>query len=149
MRKFAEGIVEWKTNAALMFSASVVVCAVIMKFTGNDSIPFTVLVSLLIISAIGTFLQHLAFTDRIIKKMRYTTRMIIFFLPFLALLMANAWYFFWFPIEDTTHWLIISGIYLVVFIGGTVSFEIYFHAMGIKYDGLLGQYRKQRELEGK
>jgi len=147
MKKFMEFVVEWKSTAGLMFSGSVIVCAVIMLFFGNDSIPIIVLTSMLIISFAGTFLQHLAFTDRIIKKLPYSLRMAVFAIPFFALLAVNAWFFNWFPVAETIHWLTFTTVYLVVFIGGTISFEIYFHLMGKKYDGLLGQYRRQKEFK--
>jgi len=147
MKNFFESVLEWKTAAALFFSASVFLCAMIMLFMGEDSVPIPVLASLLIVSMGGTFLQMLAFTGRIIKKMRYTIRMIVFAVPFLALLAANAYFFRWFPVEAGVHWLLFMGIFLVTFVGGTAAFEIYFHAMGKKYDGLLGQYRRQKESE--
>jgi len=147
MKNFFNAVLEWKSAAALIFSASVIICAIIMIFLGETMISITVLASLLIVSGIGTFLQQLAFTDNIIKKMHYSLRMIVFAIPFFLLLAANAWFFQWFIADDSTLWLLFSGIYLVVFIGGTVSFEIYFHFMGKKYDGLLGQYRKQRDLD--
>jgi len=147
MKKFLEVVLAWKTAAALMFSASVVLCVVIMLFTGADAVPIPVLGSLLIVSMGGTFLQLLAFTDHIIKKMRYTVRMIVFVIPFLALLMANAYFFRWFPMEEAMYWLMFVGVFLVVFVGGSIAFEVYFYVMGKKYDGLLGQYRKQKESE--
>ncbi|MCL2564166.1 MAG: hypothetical protein FWE08_09080 [Oscillospiraceae bacterium] len=147
MKNFLEGVFAWKTAAAMMFSASVILCAVIMLFTGEDAVAIPVLASLLLVSAGGTFLQLLAFTDRIIKRMRYTARMAVFAIPFLALLAANAYFFRWFPMENTMYWLTFVGVFLLVFIGGTIAFEVYFRVMGKKYDGLLGQYRKQREAE--
>lgn len=148
MKKFWEGLMEWKTAATLMFSGSVILYAVIMFFLGESVVQISALASMLIISAIGTFLQFLAFTDRVIKKMRYTIRMVIFAVPFLALITVNAYFFNWFPL-DKAHWLTFIVIFLIVFAGMTVGFEIYYHAMGKKYDGLLGQYRKQRESEMK
>ena len=146
MKNFWEGLIEWKTNASLVFTGSVILCAIVFLFAGEESVPVNVLASLLIISAFGTFLQFLTFSDRIIKKMRYTTRMVIFAIPFFILLMSNAWLFHWFPL-DKAHWLIFTAIFLVVFAGMTFGFEIYYYAMGKKYNGLLGQYRKQKDLE--
>ncbi|MCL2588201.1 MAG: hypothetical protein FWD84_02210 [Oscillospiraceae bacterium] len=145
MKKFLEGVLAWKSAAAMMFSASVVLCALIMLFMGTYAVPIPVLASLLIISMGGTFLQFLILSDTIIKHMRYTIRMAIFKTSFLALLAANAYFFRWFPLEGAMYWLLFIGIALIVFVGGTVAFEIYFHIMGKKYDGLLGQYRKQKE----
>lgn len=148
MKNFWKGIMEWKTAASLLFTGSVVLCAVFMLIAGEDTIPIVTVVSLLIISSVGTFLQFLAFSDCIIKKMRYTFRMIVFAVPFFVLIAANAYFFYWFPM-DSSHWLIFSGIFLAVFIVMTIGFEIYFRAMGRKYDGLLGQYRKQKEMDRK
>ena len=144
MRKFWEVVMEWKTTAALVFSGSVILYMVVMFFLGQKDIPIPAVISLLIISAAGSFFQLLAFTEYFIKKMRYSLRVFVFAIPFLALLAINAWFFRWVPV-DTTHWLSFIIIFLVVFAGMTIGFEIYYHAMGKKYDGLLGQYRKQRE----
>jgi hypothetical protein len=144
MKAFWKGLIEWKTAASLLFTGSVILCGVVMFLFGADSIPLSTIVSLLIVSAVGSFMQFLAFSDRIIKKMRYTVRMIVFIVPFFALIAASAYFFRWFPL-DTGYWLTFCVIFLVVFIGMTVGFEIYFRVMGRKYDGLLGQYRKQKE----
>jgi len=145
MKNFFAGIVEWKTWAALCFSGATVIYIVIALFLGESEIAIRDIVSLLLISSAGTFIQYLAFGPRIIKHMRYTFRMIIFAVPFLALLIGTAYSFEWFPSDNRAYWLTFIGIYLVAFIGMTVSFEIYFHASGKKYDGLLGQYRKRLE----
>ena len=146
MKKFWECVLEWKTYAALLFAGSVILCVVIFVARGENSVPISVLVSLAVISSIGTLLQFIAFTGHIIKKMRYTIRMVVFLIPFFSLLAANAWVFRWFPL-DAGHWLTFCIVFLVVFAGMTAGFEIYFHAMGKKYDGLLGEYRKKKELE--
>jgi len=146
MKQFWEGLMEWKTAASLMFTGCVILCAVIVLFLGESVISISVLAALLIVCALGTFLQFFAFTDRIIKKMRYTVRMIVFAIPFFALITATAFFFRWFT-PDTANWLMFAGVILIVFIGMTVGFEIYYRAMGKKYDGLLGQYRKQRQSQ--
>ena len=145
MKRFLAFVMEWKTAAAFMFSGSVVVYGAIAFLLGENVFPLSALLSLIIMSMGGTFLQIFAFTNHFIKKMRYTLRMLIFFVPFFLLLMANAYFFAWFPIESPFNWLIFGAIFLIVFIGATASFEIYFHFMGKKYDGLLGQYRKDKE----
>ncbi|MCL2378835.1 MAG: hypothetical protein FWC77_06890 [Defluviitaleaceae bacterium] len=147
MRNFMEAVVEWKSATAMMFSASVILCAVVMLLTGETSVPIPILLYLLVITGGGMFLQMFALTDRFIRTMGYTMRMIVFVASLLGLLVVSAWLFRLFPVEGIVDWPIISGIFLVVFVGGTISFEIYYRAMGKKYDGLLGQYRKQQELE--
>ena len=131
MKRFWENLVEWKTTASLLFTGSVILFFVIRLIMGETVVEISALASLLIISAIGAFLQFMAFTDRIIKKMRYTLRMIVFVIPFLALLAGNAYFFHWFPF-GTSYWISFVVVFIVVFIGMTAGFEIYYHIMGKK-----------------
>ena len=149
MKIFLSFVVEWKSAAALVFSAAVFLSGGIMFLNGMDSMSINMLASLLAVSMVSTFLKLLAFGDYVIKNVRHTARMIIFAIPFFTLLAAAALFFQWFDLDDTTLWAWLLGIFLVVFIAWIVSFEIYFRVMGKKYDGLLEQYRKQRDLEGK
>ena len=146
MKKFLVCLVEWKTAASLLFTGSVILCSAVMLLLGQDTIPVATIASLLIVSSAGTFIQFLAFNGCIIKNMRYTLRLAVFAAPFFMLLALNAWLFSWFPM-DKAHWLYFSGIFLAIFVLMTVGFEIYFRAMGRKYDGLLGQYRRQKESQ--
>ena len=147
MKKFFKTVMEWKIIAALVFSSSIIICAIITLITGATAIPISTVASLLIVSSVGTFIQFFAFSDRIIKKMHYTIRMIVFTVLFFIMLALNAIYFEWFPIENSIFWLTFVGIFLVIFIVMIIGFEIYYRAMGKKYDGLLGQYRKHKEAE--
>ncbi len=144
MKKFMEGVMEWKTAACLMFTGCVILLAVIMLLMGENVLSIATLASMLIVSSLGSLLQMLAFTDRVFKKLRYSARMLVFAVPFLAVLALNAYIFRWFE-PESGYGLTFILIFLAVFAGMSVGFEIYYRAMGKKYDGLLGQYRKQRE----
>ena len=146
MKKFLEGVIAWKTAAAMMSSGAIILCTIIMFFSGETAVPISVLTSIFIVSALGTFLQFLAFTDRVIKKMRYSIRMTVFAIPFFAVLAANAYIFHWFP-AYALNWILFAAIFVVIFAVMFAGFEIYYHIIGKKYDGLLGQYRKQKDLE--
>jgi len=147
MKNFFKTVMEWKIIAALVFSVSIIICVIITLITGATAIPISTVISLLIVSSVGTFIQFFAFSDRIIKKMRYTIRMIVFTVLFFVMLAINAIYFEWFPIENSIFWLTFIGIFFAIFIVMIIGFEIYYRAMGKKYDGLLGQYRKHKEAE--
>lgn len=147
MKKFLEAVVEWKTAACYMFTGSTVVYMLIMFTLGKQEVEILSLLSLLIISAFGTFFQFLAFTDRIIKKLRYSLRMVIFVIPFFVLLSVCALIFKWFPANMLSAWLLFGVIFIIVFIGMVIGFEIYFRITGKKYDGLLGQYRLKEEKD--
>ena len=145
MKNFFEGVLEWKTWAALCFSGAVVIYLIVALALGETEVSISGIFSLLIISTGGTFFQYLAFGPRMIKKLHYTWRMVIFGLPFIALLSANAYFFQWFPMDQGGYWLAFIGMFLFAFLFMTLGFEIYFKMSGKKYDGLLGQYRQRLE----
>ncbi|MEG1049733.1 MAG: hypothetical protein RSE24_04255 [Oscillospiraceae bacterium] len=145
MKKFLQGVMEWKIWASLMFTGSVFLYCIINLFLGYKSLEISTILSLLIVSAVGTFIQFLAFTEYIIKNLRYSIRMIIFIVPFSILLTACAIGFHWFPSEIAGAWIIFIVIFMLAFIGITIGFEIYFSVTEKKYDGLLGQYKKQKD----
>ena len=57
--------------------------------------------------------------------------------------------FNWFPKENIGSWITFMIIFIAIFIVMTIGFEIYFRIAGKKYDGLLGQYKKEREIKKK
>ena len=65
---------------------------------------------------------------------------------FLPLLAVTAWAFQWFPMEIES-WMGFLGIFLVIFAAMTIGFEMYYRLTGRKYDGLLGQYRREKEKQ--
>jgi hypothetical protein len=144
MKKFLDGVMEWKTGACFMFTASTLVYMVVNLILGYRTLEISSIISLLGISALGTLIQFIAFTDRVIKNVKYTWRLIIFVIPFGAVLTAFAVLFDWFPSNMPGAWLIFIGIFILAFAAMTLGFEIYFRVTGKKYDGLLGQYKKQK-----
>lgn len=114
-----------------------------MEREGSSSHQFR----MLLLSTTGTFVQYLCFTDNIIKNMRYTRRLMLFGALFLPLLTGIAVAFGWFPAAKPGAWALFLGIALIVFAAMTLGFEMYFRVAGRKYDGLLGQYRKEHEGE--
>lgn len=146
MKKFLQWVMEWKTAACLMFTATVLLYLLACPFLGETAISTSLLWSFLLISAIGTLIQWLCYTDRIIRKMGYTRRSMLFCLLFFPLLALLAWVFQWFSIT-VGGCLLFTGIFVSIFVAMMIGFEIYFRVTGRKYDGLLGQYRRQRENE--
>lgn len=147
MKKILQFVMEWKTGACLMFTGTVLLYLAFCLILGEKEVAVSQLWTLLLISAAGTLLQTLCFTSLVIKRMRYTRRLLLFCLLFLPTLSATAWRFRWFPMGKGS-WLIFIGLFLLIFAVMTIGFEIYYRAAGHKYDGLLGQYRRERESEG-
>lgn len=146
MKQLGQGIAKWISGACMMFAGSIIIYMIIAGAYGKFQIESGIVVSLLLMSAVGTGIQILAFTELVIKKMRYSLRIIVFTVPFFAMLAGCAGVFKWFPTEQYTSWVIFIAIFLFILIVMLIMFEIYFRAAGKKYDGLLGQYKNKSKL---
>jgi len=145
MKKFFEAVMEWKTPACFLYTGSVILTFLIRFLLGYDSVPVSILFSLLVMSALVTLLQFFLFSGRFVRRMRYTARLLIFCVAFLAVLSANAFLFGWLPAGAGDVWLTFTAVFALIFAVMTAGFEVYFRVTGKRYDGLLGQYRKARE----
>ena len=144
MRGAMRFVMEWKTQASLMFTGSAVLYLCVCLALGETAVEAAVLWSLLLLCAAGSLLQGLCFTELVIKKLRYTGRLALFCGLFLPVIAGTAWGVGWFPM-DAGHWAVFLGIFLGVFLVMTAGYEIYFWAVGRRYDGILGQYRRSKE----
>lgn len=148
MKQFMQNMMQWKTYASLMFTGVTMVHTLIQLFFGNRSIDPMVIISILIVSALGALIQYVAFTDVVLKNVKYAIRLIIFAIPFFLLLLGAALLFNWIPgTMDTGYIISFTVIFIIVFTGMTIGFEIYFRITEKKYEGLIGQYRKKNGKE--
>ena len=147
MKKTMSHILTWKTGACLSFTAAVIIYSVIAWVCGQRAVELRILLSLLLICAVGSAIQLLCFTEHIIRKMRYTRRTLLFLALFFPLLSGAAALFRWFPTEYAGAWLVFGGSFAATFMVVTIGFEIYYRAAGKRYDGLLGQYRREKESQ--
>ncbi|MDR1638482.1 MAG: DUF3021 domain-containing protein [Clostridiales bacterium] len=146
MKKFIDGVVAVKTSACMIFSGTIILFSIINALSGKTDVPIKTIASLAVLAIFCTFVQMVAFTDIFIKNLSYVLRMAVFFVPVFAIFAAVGWLFKWFPAE--VEGMVTFGvIFLIVFAGATVGFEIYYKMSGRKYDGLLGEYRKNKERE--
>lgn len=148
MKRFLKGVVAWKTAACMIFTAAVFIYLVFCLIYDTREVSTVMLWGLFGVSVAGSLIQALCFSDWIIKKLRYTWRSLLFVLLFLPMLTLAAWKLEWFPVDQSGAWLLFIGIFFLIFLIMTLGFEIYFRITGRKYDGLIGQYRKQKEDEG-
>ena len=130
---------------SIMFTSSMIIFMIISLLFKNESVEITTILSILLFSILGSLIQCISFTNFLIKKASYSTRLIIFIIPFLAVLSICAICFNWFPKDNIGSWITFMIIFIAIFIVMTIGFEIYFRVVGKKYDGLLGQYKKERE----
>lgn len=88
MRNSGSGIMKWFSGVSTMFAGSIIIYIIIAGIYGRYQVEARLIVSLLIMAALGTTLQIVAFTELVIKKMRYSFRIIVFTVPFLRCCLA-------------------------------------------------------------
>lgn len=147
MKKFLKGLVAWKMSACAIFTAAVFLYLVFCLIYDTREVSTAMLWGLFWVSAAGSLFQAVCFSNWLIKKLRYTWRSLLFVLLFLPVLALAAWKTGWFPTDQVGAWAMFIGIFFLIFLVMTVGFEIYFRITGRKYDGLIGQYRKQKEQD--
>lgn len=149
MKDFLRGVVKWKMSACAIYTAAIFIYLFFCLIYDTREVSTMMLWGLFWVSAAGSLIQAVCYSDWIIKKMHYTWRSLLFVALFLPLLALAAWKLDWFPMENVGSWAVFIGMFFLIFIVMTVGFDIYFRITGRKYDGLIGQYRKQREEEEK
>lgn len=149
MKRFFKGVAELKTAICVLYTAAMAIFLFFCTVFGLWEIRLAMLWTLLAVSAAAALIQALCFSTWIFRNMRYTLRSVLFVVLFLPLLTFAAWKGEWFPMTQPGAWALFLGIFFLFFIGTTIGFEIYYRAAGKKYDGLLGQYRRQKEEETK
>ncbi len=145
MKQFLRNIIEWKTGACILYTGSMTIYLLFCQIFDNREVSTSMLWMLLLCSVLGSFIQGICFSGWIIKRMRYTRRSILFIALFLPVLSVIAWKGQWFPADGWKSWGLFVVIFFAIFIGMTIGFDIYFRITGRKYDGLLGQYRREKE----
>lgn len=141
------GVLLWIISCCLMFTAMMILDTAVRFVENLQGVAPVQVLSYLIFSAAGTFLQIFWFTETVLKKMKYLERLASFAVTFLLLLTTIAAVFRWFPLRHLDAWLLFVGIFVMIFVLFTIGFEIYYHRTGKKYDGLLGQYKARKKQE--
>ena len=148
MKRFMQGVMAWKTSTCFLFTGSMVIYLVFCLVFGQEAVTTRQLWSLLLACVLGALIQGVCFSDWVIKKLRYTLRSMLFVALFLPALALTAWWADWFPAEEAGAWLVFIASFFVIFVTMSIGFDIYFRVTGRKYDGLLGQYRREKEERG-
>ena len=147
MKKFFEVVMNLKERAGLIYTGSMFFYMFFLWVFQQDSAPLPVLFSLLLVSVAASAMQVVAFSNLVIKKLAYGWRLVVFAVPFGAVLTAFAVGFGWFPTDQVGAWVLFGVIFVVIFVAITAGIEIYFRLSGRKYDDRLDWYRKSREKE--
>lgn len=149
MKRILKGAAEWKTSACLLYTGLMVIYLFFCTVSNQQQISLVYLWTLLAASLISSLIQGICFSNWIIKKMRYTWRSLLFITLCLPSLSLIAWKAEWFPLGRLESWVSFIVIFFLIFIIATIGFHIYYQAAGRKYDGLIDQYRRQKEEDDK
>lgn len=144
MKKFFQVITAVKELTALCYTGAMCFYMFFLFVYKQETADLSQLFSLLLVSIAAGTMQLLAFSDLLFKKLTYGWRMVVFVVPFFAMLTASAVGFGWFPTEKLEAWVTFFIIFLVIFLFITVGIELYFRLSGRKYDDRLDWYKKHR-----
>lgn len=143
MKKFFQVVTAVKERAALSYTAAMCIYMVFLWVFRQEAAPLPVLFSLLIVCVAAGTMQLVAFSNLLFKKLAYGWRMVVFVIPFGAVLTAFAVGFGWFPTESAGAWVTFGVIFIAIFLAITGGIEIYYRLSGKKYDDRLDWYRRR------
>ncbi len=147
MKKFFQIVVSIKERTALCYTAAMCFYLFFLFVFKQEGASLPHLFSLLVVSVAAGTMQLAAFSDLLFKKLAYGWRLVVFAVPFGAVLTAFAVGFGWFPTDQLGAWVLFGVIFVVIFVAITAGIELYFRLSGRKYDDRLDWYRKSREKE--
>ena len=143
MKKFLQVVIAVKERAALSYTAAMFIYMFFLWVFKQETAPLPVLFSLMIVCVAAGTMQLVAFSDLLFKKLAYGWRMVVFVIPFGAVLTAFAVGFGWFPTENAGAWVTFGVIFIAIFLAITGGIEIYYRLSGRKYDDRLDWYRRR------
>ena len=147
MKKFFQVVTSIKERTSLCYTGAMCFYIFFLFLFKQETAELPVLFSLLLVSAAAGTMQLLAFSDLLFKKLAYGLRMVVFVIPFFAVITAFAVCFGWFPTESVEAWVMFIAIFIVIFLFITIGIELYYRLSGRKYDDRLDWYRKHRDRE--
>lgn len=144
MKKFFQVVVTIKERTALMYTGSMCFYMFFQWMYKQESAELSILFSLLLVSIAAGIMQVLAFSNLLFKKLAYSWRLVVFAVPFFAVLTAFAVRFGWFPTGNVKAWVMFIVIFIIIFLFITVGIELYYRLSGRKWDDRLDWYRRQK-----
>jgi len=145
MKKLFEVSVAIKSVAAMVLAGQIFLFVIIGSFFGLSSMDFSFIWQAIAIAAITAIIQYIAFTEDVIKKMRYSLRLVVFSIPLYAILATFVVIFRWFPANIYT-WLTFTLIFLLIFGAMNAAFEIYTRVTGKKLNECLNAYNRKNAV---
>lgn len=144
MRTFIDYTVSAKTNACYMFTAILFFYALGDLFLPGGGLSGLTILEIMLLSMVCGALQVLVFSDLLLKRMGCAGRTVLLGVVLLAPATGFALLCGWFPADRVEGWLGFLGIFLLVFLGVTVGFEILFRITGRRYTDLLTERQGEK-----
>lgn len=142
MRRFFEIAMEIQTRACLIFTGAVLAYGLIYGILAEWQVSVAMIFELALACLLCAVVQFIFFSGMVIRTMSYGKRILCSLPVFLVMMLAMALIFQWFPAAELLGWVISLGIFVLMFGGITLGFEIYFRATGRKYDDRLAEYKR-------
>lgn len=144
MKKFFRVVVTIKECTALCYTAAMFFYMFFLFMFKQESAPLPMLFSLLAASVAAGTMQVAAFSGLLFKKLTYGWRIVVFVVPFGAILTALAVGFGWFPTDKIGAWVTFGVFFVIIFLAITAGIEVYYRLSGRKWDDRLDWYRRRK-----
>jgi len=145
MKKLLEVSVAIKSVAAMVLAGQIILYLIVGSFFGLSGMDFFFIWQAIAVAVITAILQYIAFTEDVIKRMRYSLRLVVFSIPLYIILSAFAIIFGWFPLTIST-WLLFTLVFLIIFGALNAAVEIYTKVTGKKLNESLDAYNRKNAL---
>jgi len=145
MKKLFEVSIAMKSIAAMVLAGQIFLFLIVGSFYGLTSMDFSFIWQAIVVAITVSVLQYIAFTEDVIKKMRYSLRLVTFSLPLYLILSAYAIIFRWFPISINT-WLLFTLIFITIFGAFIFAFALYTKVTGKKFNESLDAYNRKNAV---
>ncbi len=144
MKKFFQVCTSIKELTALCYTAAMCFYMFFLWVFKQEDASLSMLFSLLLVCMAAGTMQVAAFSDLLFKKLAYGWRLMVFVVPFGAVLTATAVICGWFPTDQTAAWVMFGVVFVLIFVAITGGIELYYRLSGRKWNDRLDWYRKNR-----
>ena len=147
MKKFFQVGVAIKELTALCYTATMCIYMIFLWMFEQETVQLSTLFSLLLVCIAAGTMQVAAFSDLLFKKLAYGWRLVVFVVPFGAVLTTMAVACGWFPTDQAGAWVTFGAVFVLIFVTITGGIELYYRLSGRRWDDRLDWYKNNREQE--
>lgn len=120
-------------------------CALFINLSaGQNQFSNKSILQLILISFVGAIIQWLAFSEDVIKRLKYSYRIFVFMIPFYLMLSSCAYIWHWFDTTKLYYWIAFFGLLIIAFILSYAISSVYYKVTGQKYNEKLEEYKANK-----